>query len=172
MDFKLTNDGDLSLGQQAIDEEGYLLYYKEALDKDGFPQITRNKEESVSAIRDIETISAHEERIQLMKSRLQTDNPDWYLYEEVGASLSDFIGMINNPDTASLIEERVISTLLRNDAFSTEEIEVNVIPVGINEVLIDVILTIESRYLRYAIKLNFDIGINNIYTLDKNGNIL
>lgn len=172
MDFKLTDDGDLSLGQQVIDDEGYLLYYKDVKKEDGFPVTTVNIEESISPIRDIETVSVDEERLQLMKSRLQTDNPDWYLYEDVGASLSDFIGMINSPDTANLIERRVVDTLLRNDAFSVDELDVNVIPVSLNEVLIDIILTIENKYLRYAIKLDFNVGINNIYTLDREGNII
>lgn len=172
MDFKLTKDGDLLLGQQATDEEGYLLYYIIDSQSPTLPITTRNINEASVAVHDIRTVHDDEERLQLIQSRLRTDNPDWYLYDEVGASLSDFIGEENSPETASEIESRIIETLIRNDAFTLEELEVNVVPTSINEILVDIILDSENRYLRYAFSLDFDIGINNTYILDRDGNIL
>lgn len=172
MDFKLTSDGDLILGQQSVDEEGYLLYYKKELPPNSLPDVTRDIDEGSVPIRDIETVFQDEERLQLIQSRLRTDNPDWYLYEDVGASLSDFIGLPNNPDTANQIEIRVKDTLLRNEAFLEDEISVNVIPVSQSEIVIDVVLDSQNRYLRYAITLDFNVGINNTYVLDREGMIV
>ena len=171
MDFRLTQDGDLMLGQQAIDDEGYLLYYQIDPENTVRPIVTRDVDATIE-IRDIQTVHQDEERLQLINSRLRTENPDWYLYESVGASLTDFIGRVNNPDTALEIENRVESTLIRNDAFLSEELEINVVPTSRSEVLVDIILDSENRYLRYAFSLNFDIGINNTYILDRDGNIL
>lgn len=172
MDFKLTQDGDLLLGQQAVDEEGYLLYYSIDSTSNNLPVVTRDINLADAAIHDLKTVHEDEERLQLIQSRLRTDNPDWYLYEEVGASLSDFIGEQNSPETAKRIEARVAETLVRNDAFSLDEIEINVVPISVNEILVDIILDSENRYLRYAFSLDFDIGISNTYVLDKDGNIM
>lgn len=172
MDFRLTQDGDLVLGQQAIDDEGYLLYYQIDPESTIRPIITRDIDNGAIEIRDIQTVHQDEEKLQLISSRLRTENPDWYLYESVGASLTDFIGRVNNPDTALEIENRVESTLIRNDAFLSEELEINVVPTSRSEVLVDIILDSENRYLRYAFSLDFDIGINNTYILDRDGNIL
>lgn len=169
MDFKLTDDGDLCLGEQLVDEDGFFLYY--IVDEYGklLPEKTKNEIEAKIPIRDIKTIDGDLEKAQLIKTRLQTENPDWELYENVGASLSDFIGKPNNPITGEIIEKRVYDTLLRGDAFKEEELTVNVIPISHKEVLVDVILDSNNLYLRYAFSLNFDIGINNVYVLDKNG---
>lgn len=172
MDFRLTQDGDLVLGQQAIDDEGYLLYYQIDPESTIRPIITRDIDNGAIEIRDIQTVHQDEEKLQLISSRLRTENPDWYLYESVGASLTDFIGRVNSPDTALEIENRVESTLIRNDAFLSEELEINVVPTSRSEVLVDIILDSENRYLRYAFSLDFDIGINNTYILDRDGNIL
>lgn len=172
MDFELTDDGDLYLGQQLTDKEGYFLYYIVDELGENLPIITRDVNEATIPIRDFKLISEDLERLQLIKTRLQTENPDWALYESVGASLTDFIGEKNNPTTGSLIEDRVLQTLLRNDAFHEEELSVNVIPISYNEVLVDVTLDSQSMYLRYAFSLNFEIGVNNVYILDRNGDIV
>lgn len=172
MDFELTDDGDLYLGKQLTDEEGYLLYYM--IDEFGNKQAKVTKDVNIASvpIRDFKTIDGDLAKVQLIRTRLKTENPDWALYENVGASLTDFIGMPNNPETGKLIEDRVYDTLLRNDAFQKDELSVNVIPTSHKEVLVDVILDSQSLYLRYAFSLNFEIGINNIYVLDKNGQVL
>lgn len=172
MDFELTDDGDLYLGQQLTDEEGYLLYYMVDELGDNLPIVTKDVNEASIPIRDFNTVHEDLEKIQLIKTRLQTENPDWMLYEEVGASLTDFIGETNTPSTGEKIEDRVYYTLLRNQAFKEDELEVNAIPISSEEVLVDVILDSESLYLRYAFSLNFRLGVNNVYVLDKNGQII
>lgn len=172
MDFELTDDGDLFLGQQSVDEEGYLLYYMVDDIGDMLPMITRDANEATIPVRDFRTTQGSPQRLQLIKSRLQTENPDWSIYENVGASLSDFIGETNNPETGKKIEERVLHTLLRNEAFDTDELFVNVAPTSPKEVLVDIVLDSQEMYLRYAFSLDFEIGINNIYILDESGEVL
>lgn len=172
MDFELTDDGDLYLGQQQVDDEGYLLYYQISGRDGEIPRITKDIEEASIPIRDFKTITGEEEKVQLIGTRLRTDNPDFVLYENVGASLSDFVGEINNENTAEEIEIRVMNTLLRESNFKEEDLSVNVLPVSPTEVLTDVQLKNKNEYIRYAFSLNFDIGIVNTFVLDRNGNII
>lgn len=172
MDFELTDDGDLYLGQQQIDEEGFFLYYM--IDEIGskLPMITRDVEEATIPIRDFKTIHEDEEKLQLIQTRLKTENPDWILYKRVGASLNDFIGRQNTATTGKEIEERVISTLTRNNSFDREELTVNLIPTSSSEVLVDIKLDSNNIYLRYAFTLNFELGVTNVYVLDRTGQIV
>lgn len=171
MDFELTSDGDLYLGQQEVDDEGYLLYYMVDEFGERMPQKTRDVDEASIPIRDFKTIHQEEERLQLIQSRLKTDNPDWVLYTSVGASLTDFIGRQNTASTGKEIEERVLNTLVRDGAFDEEELTVNLIPTSPYEVLVDIKLDSENLYLRYAFSLDFNIGVTNVYTVNKNGDI-
>lgn len=172
MDFELTDDGDLYLGQQKVDEEGYLLYYMVDELGDRLPIPTRDVEEASIPVRDFKTIHEDEERLQLIQTRLKTENPDWIMYENVGASLSDFIGRQNTATTGKEIEERVISTLTRNNSFDREELTVNLVPTSASEVLIDVKLDSRNIYLRYAFTLNFEVGVTNVYVLDRTGQVV
>lgn len=149
-----------------------MLYYQIDETSDRPPVVTRDVDKATVSIHDFKTIHEDEERLQLLESRMRTENPDWYLYQEVGASLSDFIGLPNNPDTAKTIEDRVLHTLTRQDSFSEEELTVSVAPISASEVLIDVILDSENLYLRYAFSMDFNIGINNVYVLNQNGEII
>lgn len=172
MDFELTNDGDLYLGQQQVDEDGYLLYYMVDELGDRLPIPTRDVEKASIPVRDFKTIHDDEERLQLIQTRLKTDNPDWILYTRVGASLSDFIGRQNTATTGKEIEDRVLNTLIRNNSFNKDELSVKLIPTSSSEVLVDVKLDSQSLYLRYAFTLNFEVGVTNVYVLDRYGQII
>lgn len=172
MDFELTDDGDLYLGQQQVDEEGYLLYYMVDELGDRLPIPTRDVEKASIPVRDFKTIHEDEERLQLIQTRLKTENPDWILYTRVGASLTDFIGRQNTASTGKEIEERVLRTLTRNNSFDKDELTVNLIPTSASEVLIDVKLDGQNIYLRYAFTLNFEVGVTNVYVLDRTGQIV
>lgn len=172
MDFELTSDGDLLLGQQKTDEKGNLLYFlNDPLGLD-FPIETTNPENATITIRDFKKIDGDLERIQLIETRLKTENPDWITYRNVGASLTDFIGLQNTPDNGELIRQRVFHTLVRDEAYTEEELKVNVVPISATEILIDIIMENNDLYTRYAFSLNYEIGITNVYVLDKNGEVL
>lgn len=63
---------------------------------------------------------------QDMMIRMESEKGDWKNHEEMGASLSQFIGMRNNQETASDIEEAVSEALLYGDRF--DDIDVRVVP--------------------------------------------
>lgn len=172
MDFKLTDEGDLDLGQQQVDRDGYLLYHTQAYQHEYPAEPTTNPEIGETPIRDFKTVHEDQERLQLIQTRMKTENPDFYLYQEVGASLTDFIGRKNNRDTANEIELRVRDTLLRNDAFDEEELNITVVPVSFDEVLVDILLDNSNHHIRYAFTLDFNLGIKNTYVIDEEGNVI
>lgn len=159
-DIKLSSDGDLVLGQQQLDEEGFFLYYKKVGEEE--VEITRDPDGN-TPIRDMEAAYGEDAAMQLIKSRLQTDNPDWHPYPNVGANLSDLIGSINSPKTAEIGKDMILRALTYDGAFETEDIEVEVIPVSANQILFDIRLVRDARYLRYPVIFDFETGLLNDY---------
>ena len=159
-DIKLSPEGDLILGQQQLDEDGYFLYYKK--DEDQPLEITRDPEGN-TPIRDISIVYGEDSELQLIKSRLQTDNPDWSQYKEVGANLSDLIGEINSPETAQRGIEMIQRALTYDGAFDDEELEIEAVPVNPEQLLFDIRLIREIRYIRYPVLFDFNVGVMNGY---------
>lgn len=159
-DIKLSPEGDLVLGQQLLDEEGYFLYYRK--DEDQPMEITRDPEGN-TPIRDLEVVHSEDSELQLIKSRLQTDNPDWRNYPNIGANLSDLIGEVNSPETASKGIELIKRALTYDEVFSEEDLEVQAIPVSAEQLMFDIRLFRENRYLRYPVLFDFNVGIMNGY---------
>ena len=163
-DIQLTPEGDLMLGQQKVDEEGFLLYYdSRPLPEDGL-MVTRTAEGNLP-IRDMNTVEFEDYGLQLIKSRVQTDNPDWILYPEIGANLSDLIGELNTPETGRAAVQLVLDALTHGGAFLEEDLHIDAIPVSESDILLDIQLKQANRFLRYAIEFNLEIGLMNAYEL-------
>ena len=77
---------------------------------------------------------------QDIQNRMRTQRQDWYFHENIGADLELFIGEKNNPITAGRIEESALKTLTYDGLVSEEDVEVEVIPVGANDLEIFVFL--------------------------------
>lgn len=163
-DFKLSADGDLVLGEQAVDSDGYLLYY--ALypgEEQSF--ITRTPSDYTRPMRDIKIVEDDEGDLQLIKSRLQTENPDWRLYPLVGADLTDLIGLPNTPETAYLAEQSVLRALTYDGAFKEKDLTINVVPVSAFTLFIDIKLRQGNQLIRYSGSINLELGVWNEYQL-------
>lgn len=164
-DFKLTNDGDLVLGQQQTDEEGFLLYYEDNDNNEGDVILTKDPERGTIPVRDVEVVYNEDAELQLIKSRVHTDNPDWYSYPDIGANLSDLIGEINTPETAEKAKAQIIESLVRDDAFEEADLSVEAVPVSATEILFDIRLRRFNRFVRHALVFNLEIGTMNQYEI-------
>lgn len=162
-DIQLSSDGDLVLGQQAVDEEGYLLYYEDNSNNNEPPRVTREPSERTRPIRDLSEVYRDDFDKQLIHTRVRTENPDWSLYRNIGANLSDLVGQLNNPATAEAGEEMIKESITRGGYFSDEEVFVEGIPVGPNELFFDIQLRRPYGLIRYGLEFNFDMGVQNIY---------
>lgn len=162
-DIALSPDGDLMLGQQLVDEEGFLLYWMGGYRDGDTPLITNDPNLGIRPVRDMKEIFMEESELQLIKNRVQTEAPDWKHYPNLGGNLTDLIGMPNTSQTAEYGVELITKTLTYDKAFKTEELIVNGIPVGKNQLLFDIKLIKESRIVRYALTYDLDQGLINNY---------
>lgn len=87
------------------------------------------------AINDDDMITSLETEIQ---SILKSETGQWLIHPILGANLSDFRGEPNTRETAQLIEERVVSSLVNQGIVRQEDISVRVVPVGPYQVLITI----------------------------------
>lgn len=164
IDLKLSEDGDLVLGQQQVNEKGEYLYYQDVSESGGDPFLTTEPEDNIP-VRDVDVVYEDTARLQLLNTRVRTDSPDFRGYPEVGANLSDLIGQPNNQRTAEEGVEMIRETLTYDGAFDSEHVEIDAIPVSKEELLFDIKLTRNEPYRRYVIVFNFDVGILNQYEI-------
>lgn len=165
LDFKLSKEGDLVLGEQSVDENGFLLYYQLPVGDDTEPYLTRTPSDLTIPVRDIDLVYEDEADLQFIWSRMQTENPDWRPYPNVGADLTDLIGMPNTPETARLGEDLILRSLTYDGAFKRNDLEVNAIPVGPFTLFFDVKLKRGDNLVRYSGTMDLEMGVWNEYDL-------
>jgi len=61
---------------------------------------------------------------------------DWVVYPSKGATLSDFIGEPNTPDTADAISDRLRLALTSAGVVNEEDLSIRVIPIQLHKVMI------------------------------------
>jgi len=107
---------------------------------------------------------------QEIRTRVMSGIGDWAFYQDVGASLSDFVGEPNNKVTAEAIKTRIISSVARHGLVAREDISIRYMPVDIDQILFRVSLSVMptaqnagSAYLQ--INLLYNYAENNVYTV-------
>lgn len=167
LDIKLSPDGDLMLGEQQTDENGYLLYYADFSNNNEPAMLTTDPTIATTPVRDIEMVYGEGSELQLIKSRLNTENPDWYFYPQVGADLTDLIGENNSPQTALVGESAILRALTYDGAFSAEDLTVSGIPVGPGELFFDIQLKRRYRTHRFGVTLDLTLGVYNVFEVEE-----
>lgn len=165
IDFQLDDDGDLKLGTQQVNAEGYLLYYRQPTGEDQKPYLTTEPGVGTVPVRDFSLVLEEASELQLIRTRLMTENPDWSLYKTVGADLTELIGRRNNPQTAALGENLIMRALTYDNAFEKERVSVEAIPVSQAKILFVLTLKKKTTQNRYGISFDLQLGITNIYEL-------
>lgn len=164
IDLKLSSDGDLELGQQATDNDGYLLYYYVA-NENGDLLTTTNPDIGTVPVRDMKMIYGVEGDIQLIQTRLKTENPDWILYPNVGGDLTDLLGRMNTIETAQDGIDMIYRALTYDGAFKQEELKVDAVPVSQDAILFNIKLTRNNTIVTYATVLDLELNTWNEYQL-------
>lgn len=166
MDIAITPDGDLKLGNQLTNEDNDLLFY------------VNNKPESVGIIvsvpnensipiRDMDVVYSDDSSLQLISNRFRTDETDWYLYPELGASISELAGELNSRETAEKGKNMIINSLIKDSAFNESDIEIIPIPISLNEILYDIRIKSYENVFRYTYLLDLEIGVLNYYEVEE-----
>lgn len=114
----------------------------------------------VSHIGDIQVATNDDVLANEVVWRLKTYSGDWLLQPLCGASLEDFIGSPNTPDTAKLIKDNVLDALLVDGFFFGKIKDVQVTPISAHSVVVLVeISSLESTFT-VPFELNLMEGIN------------
>lgn len=68
--------------------------------------------------------------VQEIKTRASSDQGDWAVFPDLGASPSRFVGEPSNKQTAESIKVSIISALTRNGYINSNDIEIKYIPIN------------------------------------------
>ena len=158
IDWAFTEDGDLSLGDPMVDEEGQILYKQ----LDG--SVSLDKGEQGKEIRDIGWVYDEEAEKQIVMNRLRTDAPDWFHHPVLGGNLSDLIGEPNTRETGEKGAISITRALTYQNFYSPNQASVRPVPISPNEIvfLIDIAKFSNSVY-RIPLIFNLEHGLMDIY---------
>lgn len=162
-DFELTKDGDLAIGEQEVNEEGKPLYYVSGTQyMPGY--VTDSPLETSIPIRDISLVSGYEETLQWMRSIFKTDSPDWSLYPDLGANISDFMGELNNQATAKKLEDVIVEAFTEYSEIDQDDIEIESIPISESEILLMIkLMRVDQQAYDFNFIMNLEVGVLNYY---------
>jgi hypothetical protein len=73
--------------------------------------------------------------MQEIKNRASSDQGDWSVFPDLGATPSRFVGEPNNKETAESIKVSILSALTRNGYIHTRDVEIKYMPVSRTELL-------------------------------------
>jgi hypothetical protein len=107
---------------------------------------------------------------QEIRTRVMSDIGDWLLYQDVGASVSDFVGEPNNKITAEAVKTRIIASVCRHGLIARQDVSIKYMPVDIDQILfrvsVDVAPTARNAGSAYLqINLLYNYAENNVYTV-------
>jgi hypothetical protein len=159
VDFRFTADGDLELGSPSFNEFGELLYINPV------GEITTDDTDG-EQIRDIPLQVSYLSEKQVINNRLQTDNPDWLLHPEIGADLSELVGLPNTRETG-LLGKTLIEKSLTGDGFiSFNDLNVRPVPISSREILFYVTVKRKAGDLVMPILFNLEHGLLTEYEVN------
>lgn len=160
IDFGMSEEGDLLLGEQMTDESGNLLYR----DPTRIGGYTTEPSTNTIPMRDIGISYGDEAEMQAMNARLRTENPDWVLHDGIGSDLSDLIGEPNVRATAEEGKRKIIESLTYDGTWRVEELDVAAVPYSSEAILFIVKRMKEGRnYLRVPLLFDLNIGLRDIH---------
>ncbi|HLO11235.1 MAG TPA: hypothetical protein VK190_03140 [Pseudoneobacillus sp.] len=141
-DIKLTDNGDLILGNPKTDSDGNIII------KDGKP------------ILDLDIVSNTFCDKQMIYERLMTEQLDWYIYENIGNKLNDLIGQPNTRTTGDLGVKYITDALTYDQFIPINKISVKATPINNNEIVFTVRIQLnENETYNAYVTLNLNKGV-------------
>ena len=162
IDWAMTEDGDLALGDPEINQQGEILYKH----IDG--TIDTDKGEDGKEFRDIGIAYDLEAEKQVVLNRIRTDAPDWFHHPAMGGNLTDLIGEPNTRETGLRGVAFIEKALTYKGLYHTTQLSVRPVPISPSEIvfLID-ISKYNSPVFRLPLVFNLESGLMDIYESPK-----
>lgn len=144
IDLKFSNDGDLTLGEPLLDEDG-----NEILNEHGRP------------IKDFKLTENTESLEQDIRNRVRTNSPEWKLHSSIGGNLEDIIGQKNTRKTAELGANKIMQTLTYDKRIARDDISIKPVPTAHDEVTFFLQILVDNKIkpLMIPIPFNFIRGM-------------
>lgn len=156
-DFAMTNEGDLQLGTEKINDQGEILYRQ----ADG--SISTVYQEGSTSVQDMAILRGKQALKQNIYNRLRTDNPDWYHHLNIGANLTDLIGEHNTKETADRGAAYISAALTYKGLLQHGQFSIRTIPISANEIMFLLTVTIEDEEeFRLPLVFNLHRGLKEV----------
>jgi hypothetical protein len=112
------------------------------------------------------TLTTWRNDVQQAYVRLMTDEGDFLLYPELGATLSKLWGMPQSPATGQYGSALIASALDREGRFIGKKIQINPVPTGQQSIRFDVFITSGSReQVRLSVEQSLGAGVSGDYDI-------
>ncbi|TNP18937.1 hypothetical protein FHY73_14605 [Bacillus tropicus] len=148
VDFRFTSEGDLELGSPSYNDFDELLYV------DSVGNISTDSSEGL-LIRDIPLQVSYLSEKQVILNRLRTDNPDWFIHKDIGADLSELIGLPNTRETGELGKSLIEKSLTSDKFILPSDLNVRPVPVSSSEILF--YITVRRKAADLVVPVLFDL---------------
>jgi hypothetical protein len=106
--------------------------------------------------------------VQEIQTIVKSEVGDWLADPSVGATLSDFVGSPNTQDTANKLYTRLIIKLTENGIVSREDLNIQIVPVGIYQVMIMISVSVAAT-ANNKLVVGQVVNVNIIYDTSENG---
>ena len=102
---------------------------------------------------------------QEIRTRIKSDLGDWKLNEDIGGSLSDFVGQPNNKLTAETIKTRIKACLVRHGLVNSRDLTIKYIPIDADKLMFRLSLSVAQTAKNRSSQT---LGINVLYHYAEN----
>ncbi|UOE58073.1 hypothetical protein IRB79_27815 (plasmid) [Cytobacillus oceanisediminis] len=160
VDWRLTADGDLELGSPSYNEFDQLVYV------DSAGEISTESTEG-ELVRDIPLAVSYMSEKQVIMNRLRTDNPDWQQHDEIGADLSELIGLQNTRETGQLGVQLIEKCLTYDDFIKPEDLFIRPVPISPGEILFYITINRPAAEMTIAVVMDLEHGLLTEYEVNK-----
>ncbi|MGG0255018.1 hypothetical protein ABEY61_07485 [Bacillus toyonensis] len=159
VDFRFSPEGDLELGSPSYNDFDELLYI------DSVGNISTDSSEGL-LIRDIPLQVSYLSEKQVILNRLRTDNPDWFIHREIGADLSELIGLPNTRETGDLGKSLIEKSLTGDKFLLPGNLNVRPVPVNSSEILFYITVRRKIADLVIPVLFNLEHGLLSEYEVN------
>ena len=83
---------------------------------------------------DFNILNSEDSMKQHIENRLKTNDPEWLMYNSIGANLEDLRGEPNTKETGDMCEALIEQSLTYGNLISTNNLEISTAPTGRNQI--------------------------------------
>jgi hypothetical protein len=103
--------------------------------------------------------------VQEVRTRVKSEQGDWKMYPELGATVRDFVGKMNNKKTAEALKTRIISALAQHGFVDPQDLKIMYAPISQDTLIVRITLRVAPTPQNAN---SSTIGISFLYNYTEN----